>query len=269
MRSYDFEYDGFMLSDFGYVICSFGRADKKNVSNGSEINFTLSGIQHGAKHELLESNYKNCLETTIQICKNECDGCGDGMEITPDEVRELSQWLSRKGFHTFRLDKKEYEDLYFEGSFDRIERIMIGDSVYGLQLHFVSNRPFALRNPIDYYLKYLTANMTKIIEDESEEEGYIYPDIVEIIIEDDGDFVLYNDAEERTTSIANCSAGEIITLQYPMISTSDDNHKIQNDFNWIFPRIANTYANNKNALTASLPCTIRFSYSPVAKIGLI
>ena len=68
--------------------------------------------------------------------------------------------------------------------------------------------------------------------------------------------------------IANCTQGEIIRLKYPMINTSVSSHKIQNDYNWKFFRIANTFSERVNEITISLPCTIKIKYSPIVKISI-
>ena len=107
------------------------------------------------------------------------------------------------------------------------------------------------------------------LNDTSYEEGYIYPEM-EIIVEKDGDLKIYNAIENRETNIANCKAGVIITMDFPIIMSSipSSSHNIQNDFNWKFFRIANTYDNSRNDLVISLPCSIKIKYSPIVKVGL-
>ena len=110
-------------------------------------------------------------------------------------------------------------------------------------------------------------NNTHSISDTSHEEGYIYP-YTEIIINENGNLNIYNAIEDRNTYIANCVAGEVITMDYPVILSSISSHNIQNDFNYNFFRIANTFDYSRNDLTVSLPCTIRATYSPIVKVGL-
>ena len=105
------------------------------------------------------------------------------------------------------------------------------------------------------------------INDTSYEEGYIYPHM-EIIVNADGDLHIHNAIENRNTIISGCLTDEIITMDYPVIQSSISSHNIQNDFNWNFFRIANTYDNSRNDLTISLPCSIKLTYSPIVKVGL-
>ena len=264
MKSFDFEYDGIRLSDKGFIICKFGSNGIETVSNGSYITFNTVSTMRGAKCELTSSEYSDCLKTSFQICKHPC--IIDDKEITISELREIMQWLNRKEFHKFKLLDAEYTNIFFEASFN-ISKIEYDGKTYGLELELFTNRPYALQEPILLYLENTMANGQKQIFSKSDEEGYIYPDM-QITIAADGDFEFYNALEDRTMRIANCKAGEIINVSYPMIESSLKTHKIQNDFNWKFFRIANTFRTRVNDITISLPCTIKMKYSPIIKVGI-
>lgn len=268
MKAYDFEFDGRCLSTFGMIICNFGSKGLDTVSNGSEITFNTVSVQGGSKHELVSTEYEDCLETTIQICKNSCSG--GVMEITSHEFRELTRWLNRKKFLKFKILDEDYYDLYFEASFN-ISRIEFNGILYGLELSVRTNTPFAFKEPriitINNTAENIADNKKHSIFDVSHEEGYIYP-YTKITILEDGDLEIYNALEDRKTCVPNCVAGEVITMKYPIIQTSEESHEIQDDFNWRWFRIANTYENRRNDLTISLPCTIKIEYSPIVKVGL-
>ena len=305
MKAVDFEYNGKRLSEFGFMICSFDSKGVETVS-GSEISFNTVSTFNGSKFELTSAVYENCLEATIQICKNICSG--EALEIQPREFRELTKWLNRKKFLKFKIFDENYYDLFFEASFN-ISRIEVNGKLVGLELQVKTNRPFPLKEPkiitvscsdekevygwekykgnsklgyvtsensnaypsgmhTDGY-SYISVGQVYIdsINDTSYEEGYIYP-YVEITVNEDGNLKIHNSIENRETYIANCKAGEVITMDYPIIQSSLSSHKIQNDFNWNFFRIANTYEKSRNDLTISLPCTIKIKYSPIVKVGL-
>ena len=123
-------------------------------------------------------------------------------------------------------------------------------------------------NDTDSYQYYSLGQVYKAsLNDASYEEGYIYPQM-EITVKADGDLTIHNSIENRETYIANCKSGEVITLDYPVIQSSDSSHNIQNDFNWTFFRVANTDDNSRNDLVISLPCSIKIKYSPIVKVGL-
>lgn len=269
MKSFDFEYDGINLSDLGYMICDFNSSDGlTTVSNGSQITFNTTPVMNGSKHEHLSSQYDDCLEATIQICKDVCS-YGDLYEIPFKELRDLMSWLNRKEYHKFKLLEDDYLDLFFQASFN-ISKIEMGGKVYGLELALKTNRPFALKEPQTIIIENLVQNGTKTIYDTSDEEGYIYPHMKITIgeIGEGGTLSIYNALEDRTMNIKNCTAGEVITLDYPIIETSIPSHEIEKDFDWNFFRIANTFKNKQNELTISLPCTIQIKYSPIVKMGI-
>lgn len=264
MKAYDFEYDGLTLSSFGFMLCNFGSKGLQTTSNGSTITFNTVSTLNGAKHELTSTEYEDCLEAVLQICKNPCGT--DNFEITIDEFRVLSRWLNRKGFYKFKILNDEYLDIYFEASFN-INKIEIDGKLYGLELELKTNRPFALQEPKKIILKNLVADGEHSVTDYSDVEGYIYPE-VEITLNESGNLSIYNAIEDRTTYIANCVVGETIKMNYPIIESSLASHKIQNDFNWNFFRVANTFRNKANKLIISLPCTIKMVYSPAIKVGI-
>lgn len=264
MKAYDFSFDNKKLSDFGLVLCNFGSKGLDTVSNGSQITFNTISVLDGKIHRLVSSVYEECLEATIQVCKYSCDK--GVQEISSTEFRELTRWLNRKNFLKLKILDSEHMDLYYMASFN-ISRVEIDGKIFGLELNVITNAPFAYNEPRTITIKNLIQDGNHIVNDISHEEGYIYP-YTEITIVENGDLSIYNALEDRNTYIANCTAGEVITMDYPVIQSSDSSHSIQNDFNWCFFRVANTFNNNKNNLTVSIPCTIKMTYSPIVKVGL-
>lgn len=265
MKFYDFEYDGKTLTDLGYIICQFDAGSgTETISNGSPITFNTVSADYGKNNYLISSEYSEPLTATIQLCKNDC--INDDMEITPEEVREITRWLNRRTFLPLKLINDKDEDLYTEASFN-VSCIYIADIIYGLELQLTTNKSFLLRSERVIKLNCTSADSTFDIYDNSEEIGYINAK-AEIFVKTAGDLTIQNSIDNRQTYIANCQAEETITLDYPIITSNKNSHKIQNDFNWNFIRISNTSDSNKNTLTISLPCEIVLTYSPIAKIGL-
>jgi len=264
----DFEYDGLLLSDFGCIMCSFDSTGLQTVTNGSNITFNTSPVLKGTKHVLTDTKYDECLTVPpFQICKDFClCETQEDTYFTIEEQANLMRWLNRKEFLKFKLVKEGYENIYFEGSFN-VSKIMWGDNCIGMELSLTTNRPFGLYEVVKKTFRATAANHMEIFKDISDEIGYIYPD-VEITCTTAGDLVIHNTIENRDTVIKNCTAGEVITMKYPVISSSVSSHKIQNDFNYNFFRIANTYREKGNKITFSLPCTMKISYNPVRKVGI-
>ena len=267
MKAFDFEYAERKLSSFGFMICNFdGSKGIDVVSDGSEITFNVISTLGGLKYNLVSTQYDNCLETTIQICKH---SCANGIqEITATEHREITRWLNRKKFLKFKLLDGNNIDIYHEAIIN-VGKIEIDGKLIGFELNITTNRPFALKEKRVITIKNIEENGKHSINDTSYEEGYIYPK-TQITVSEDGDLKIYNAIEDRWTNILKCKKGEVITLDYPIIqsSLSSPERDLQNNFNWKFFRIANTYDNSRNDLTISLPCTIKIEYSPIVKVGL-
>lgn len=264
MRFYDFEYDGNTLCNKGFIICKFGSNGIETVSNGSNITFKTVPSNYGQKYELASINYEECLTSTFQICKHPC--IGDKEEISQYEIRDIMRWLNRKEYHKLKFIDVEYMDIFWECTFN-VSKIEMKGKVYGLELEMITNRPFALKEKVEINITNLEKNGIKTISSLSDEIGYIYPK-TQITIHEDGDLEIYNALEDRVMRIANCSKGEVITMDYPLIETSVSSHKIQNDFNWNYFRLANSFAERRNKLTISIPCQIKLAYNPIVKIGV-
>ena len=263
----DFEYDGLLLSDFGYIMCSFDSNGLETITNGSNITFNTSPILKGGKHILTSIKYEKCLTTTFEICKNPCHiNEQQDSYFTVEEMSALTRWLNRQEFLKFKLIKDGYENIYFEGSFN-VSKIMLNDCVIGFELELITNRPFALYEDVKKTFRITRNNQVEIFKDISDEIGYIYPK-VEVTCNTGGTLIIHNAIENRDTIVKNCRAGEVITMEYPVISSSIPSHQIQNDFNYNFFRISNTFSERINKLTFSIPCTMKMTYQPIKKVGV-
>lgn len=266
MLALDFEYDGKHLSDMGYVICRFDNSGGTDiVSNGSEITFNTISTLGGRKQEFVSTRYDNCLETTFQICKDHCI-YQDDYVITIEELRELTRWLNRKEYHKFKLLDDSYYNLFFEGSFN-ISRVEVAGQLVGLELNFKTNRPYALLDERTISRTVDEPNTVIAIGSESDEEGAMYLKAV-ITVKADGDLSLFNVEDNKSTVIRNCVTDEVITLDYPIITSSIPSHDVANDFNYNFLRLLQTYTNKTNKIRVSLPCVLKLSYNPVVKVGI-
>ena len=190
------------------------------------------------------------------------------MEISNDEYRDIMRWLNRKEFLRFCIlsDSDAGQEIcYFHASFN-ITKIKIREKLYGLRLLMETDKPFGYGYEQIYSWNFASANTSKMLTDNSDEIGYIYPTLI-IKCKQAGNLILYNDLEDCTTVIKNCKVDEIITLHgdTQIITTSLNSHDICNDFNYEFFRIGNTYKKRNNKITASLKCDITLKYSPIIK----
>jgi len=258
----DFEYDGEYLKDWGYIICSTESKGLETIKSDSQLTFDTISQFNGKLNPLTTSHYDDHIEITFQICKFSCEN-----GVTPISVyesREIKRWLNRPEFHRFKLIQPNWADIYMEGSFN-VNDVKLNTETYILELTFISNRPFSLHEPVTYKFQTSIEDNVFSFYDMSDEIGYIYPHI-EIICLEDGDLEIHNSNEDRTTIINNCRQNEKITFTKELVFYSSiPEHKIQNDFNYTFLRISNSYGNRKNILTFSKPVKVKMIYSPYVK----
>ena len=259
----DFKYDGLYLSDFDCITCSFDGGGLETVSIGSNIDFRTTPSNYGKKYLLANSEYDSCIESTFCICKNPCKDVVD--YFIPEEVSELMRWLNRRRYYKFQPCADGYENIYYEASFN-VNQLEFSGKIIGFELNLITNRPFALHEPITHIFEAQADNPFYIVS-RSDDIGYENVKM-EVTCKSAGNLTISNGIEERNTVVNNCTQNEVITFECPIISSSVSSHKIQNDFNFNFPRIANTYQESKNSFTFSLPCSVKMTYSPIKKVGV-
>lgn len=280
MKAFDFEYDGVKLSDMGYMICRFGGEGDDTIATGSQITMNTVPVLYGRKHEFISSGYDSYIEATFQICKKICDG-SELYEISVNEERQLMRWLNRMNYHKMVFLGDEYKNYYFEATFN-LASIVVNGVVCGIQLTMMTNRPYAIQ---DYVIRAehtnesttiyyndveteITTNNAFYLGIISDDEGILYPKKVEITCGSDGDLDIYNQTAGRHTIIKNCANGEVITLDYPVITSSYADHAIQNDFNWNYFCFAKAFNIDKNIFTVSMPCTMVITVESAVKFNV-
>ena len=269
MYAIDFEYDGQYLSDYGLIICNFDYSNgTATVDAGSKLSFEKVSRNGGKKFSLTNATYEECVSTKFDICKNPDLYDYDERQISNDEYRDLIRWLNRREFLKFQVfdeDDKERDICYYNVSFN-IDKIKIGEKLYGLHLTMESDKPFGYGQEQYVSWNFSETSMVKILSDMSDEIGYIYPDMT-ITCNCSGDLSFYNELLDCTMLIKNCSVGEVITIKgdSQIISTTYSSHNICNDFNYEFFKIGNTIDNRNNRISVSSPCKVVIRYSPIIK----
>ena len=190
------------------------------------------------------------------------------MKITRDEYKDFERWLNRREFLKFQvLNEEDIEEefRYYEASFN-LDKVKINDTLYGIELTMETNKPFGYGATRKYSFEINDVSKEYIINDVSDEIGFIYPSMV-ITCKEKGDLIIRNKNENCSMEIKKCEAGEVITIDGDIldIKSSRDNHQIYNDFNYDFFKIGNTLRSRENKITATLLCTIELKYNPVIK----
>lgn len=266
MNVTDFEYNGERLSDYGFMLCSFDSGGLETVSSGADITFNQIKPSGSNYFYDTSSTYEESYASQpFQICKNPC--VNEDTFLSPIEVSALQRWLCRKEYHKFKILKNGYEHIFWNGKFTS-KQINLGNNIIGLELTLHTNAPFAFTDEVKIEAD-CSNNFSFDIYDSSDEEGYIYPNLIITLLED-GNFTLTNDFCNETMHIANCSKNETIKLygKEQIIITDSVHTSLSSDFDYNFPKIYNTYENNKNTFTCNKKCKITIFYSPIIKVGL-
>lgn len=266
----DFIFDNKKLSDFGYIICSFnGSLDDNQI--GSHV--TFNSIKAGRNDYLRTTSvsFEEVLTTHFSIAKYNCDN-GILSTIDINEVREIMFWLNcHENKRLFFDDKKHgYDKVFYLGSFNTIDLIERDGNIIGLDLTFNSCLPYALSQDV-----VLTYDVKKgdiiTIENNNDINGYLYPSKTEILIKEDGKFLIENTTTLLTTEILNCKENEKITIDGNTlwIESGMKLHDIANDFNYNFIKLLRNDNEKTNELVFSLDCTVQFTINYIRKVGII
>ena len=261
MRECGFTYRGETLESHGYIICEFdGSASTETVATDSQRSYTSIPMFGGNRRPILFYTYEEALVMKTSICKSD----DDDMFITPAEAAALKRWLGSPTPQVLSVEGDEYEPYHWVGVFN-IEEVHNAMGCVGFNLTFTSVGPFGYKNTVTA-TGTVAAGGSVTINDTSDEEGYIYPDIT-IITRGAGDLTIHNSFDGRDTIIKDCVSGETLTMTNLLqLTSSHGDHSIGKTFNYKFVRICNDYTHNENTLTFSLPCTYQISYKPIAKV---
>lgn len=277
MYCLDFEYDGEKLSDYGMLICSFGGANDGVLSSGADISFQQVRPSGSNTFHLYSSVYNDTFTATFQICKNPHVLCSqDNLYLSAELLAALQRWLCRKEYHKFKILQEGYEHIYWNAVFESKQYVISGKTA-GLELILHTDAPFAYMDSLtlNYSCKLADGNAAFDVYDLSDEIGFLRPDLTIKILSHTNTpavFQLENSMDTQITKINNCVHGETITIngRQQTITTDSASHKLTlaKDFNYFFPKIINTYQNNRNTFGVNLDCEIQLSYSPIKKVGI-
>lgn len=271
MYAYDFEYDGELLSDYGFIVCHFDQSSGSSTADaGSEISFTTASSHSGRRFFKVGTEYKKCLTASFQICKDPTLNLDGDEVISADEFRNLSRWLNRRDylwFHAFDWCDPEVGRPWVRASF-MLTRIDVGNETVGIQLDMETDSPFGYGDEIETTLEFTANELQQTFYDRNDEIGDCYPELT-VTCDASGDWSLSCDTTGCECEVLNCSANEILTFsgETMIIGTNNATHAatLADDFNYDFFRFSNTLNERANVFTASIPCTVVLRYRPVRK----
>ena len=231
---YDFLFDGELLSDHGFMICSFSNSDRQ--WSGGDITFTTGKAPNTDKQNFYTSVYDTPLSCTFSICKRVCNH--EHYELTSEEQSNIVRWLCREdGYHWMQFDIPEYEDVYFNVYFTATP-YLFNNKVIGFDLTMTTDSPYG-------YSKLMTKQFTltneapKIIfQNYSDKIGNISPKCT-IIPKNNGSLIIKSgiNGSYNITEIENVIKATIVLDKDNDFFSGFD----YNNFNFKFPIISNSY----------------------------
>lgn len=261
----DFIFDGIALSDFGYLVVYDGKPSENAVvsnMNYSTIKPALFDISRKVAH-----NYEANLTTTFMVMKNPCVH-KDNLDMTNDDISEITKWLVRKQYKYFRYINEDdvTDEVWFKVQ-NVVDKVQEGDRIIGLSVTVNANAPYGFtKEVVDSW----DGNRREIVV-HSDEEGYIYPDMTISTVLSGGNLTITNYFDGRQTIIKNVAKNEVITIHgngINQITTDNPDHDLSSDFNYVFPRLGNAYGDYKNVITTNLRCNVELRYRGIRKVGL-
>lgn len=258
----NFQYDNKYASDYQLMVCSFNSSGLETVTSGSELSNEQIKIVGTDEFTIISNNYTAALSFTFQTCKITNNYTPE--EITPEEFSKINRWVNRKESHKFKTDKSGYENIYFIGRFN-IQAIKINNIIYGVEFTFTSDYPYGF---MDEIVQTFTGK-NFMVYNHSDETGDIYP-YTTITCKGSGNLIISNTMDNEIFQLNNCTKGEVITVDNKnrVITSSNPNHQLYDDFNFNYIKLCNTYDERRNIFTSSLNITMEIKYSPVRKVGI-
>ena len=267
----DFNYCGHSLSEYNGIIGDIGGGgDISPVDIGSVLNLNPVELKLLKTRKSIIATYDSYVEKQFSFFKNICTGTD---HYTRQEVTEIIRWLNQPRYEKFTpiYTDTTWPTVHYYASFN-VKPITYMGNVIGFQVDMTTNAPFGYYDDVT-----VTGTHTLTINDTSDEQGFIYP-TCSVTAHFDGHLILSNNRDSNNkTIIANCQAGETITLdgKTGIITTDAPHVNFYNDFNYVFPKIWNRMESDGTNSTVNIfsvndeGATISITYSPISKFGLI
>lgn len=260
MDALDFIFNYKSLSDFGFIIASFG--DDGTVTPGV-ITYTTTNVPNHDRRYISSVQYDSTIIFEFSIVKHDCAGKLD--PINRYEESAIRKWLEcEDGYHDLYFYQEDYENIYYRAYFTVTPQIIAGRT-YGYKLVATTDSVYAYDVELEYDFDMEADNEYEFFLD-SDKLGYIYPKI-EITPFESGDLrldITANNEIQSSSVFKNVVANQTfkIDCQLKKVENMDFNN-----FNLVFPRLLRDHnTDTLNTITVSAPCHMKFSYVPRRKV---
>ena len=261
MDAIDFIYNGQSLSNYGFIIGSFG--DDGTVTPGG-ISYTTTNTSNNDRKYFSSVKHDSTIIFEFYIVKYDCKN----RQIDPIDRYEdsaIHRWLEREdGFHELYFLQDGFENIYYN-AYITTTPVIIAGRTYGYKLVATTDNVYAYDFNCEYEFD-INANEEYILFTSSDKCGYIYPKIEITPLESGNLSLTIKEDNEQNSSVFN-NVTENITIKLDSELGIVENIDTDN-FNWIFPRLIQGYEDTINTIITTLPCHIKVNYIPRTKVIL-
>lgn len=262
----DFIFDGKSAkNDFDLYIVSINDNSKNDVVS----NRNISNFQPANSDSLIWTATENgeALSTTIEVI---CMGNCVYKDLFDDDIETIARWFSREdGFHKLSFVSNTDENDYYYNAHINVSKAISNSSVIGLSFEITTDSQYAFKE-VNHSFE-VKENEEIILSDYSSKLGR-KPLNVKIKPKSNTDMVLSHTFGNKTliTKINNCSSNEEISItEFQTITSSNKNHDISDDFNYIYPSIYNDINDSKNIYSLNCDGTLNINYKQRRKVGIL
>lgn len=217
----------------------------------------------GLKFNISSQKYDKPMQFYFQIVNK------DYSDITPEQERNINKWLCRRGtFSWMFIHEPRYADIHFKANISN-PQIIVVSGVIGLEYTVTTSAATCFSDLHEYTVDLMHSDNSFDIFMFNDEKCAINP-YLEITFHEEGNFRLYNEAEEdekRAFTLNNVSVDEkiIITYEpYQYFLSSVESHDVYNDSNLFWFELYD----GENRITANLDCTIYLKYREIRRLIL-
>ena len=283
MIATNFEFNGIQAKDIDLYICNINNDFYNGTfTAGSNVTFKTSKATNNYRNVFHGSTYEEVYTTNFQVIKMK--NCNIEA-ISAEEKAYYLRLLQRKdGYKYLRFFEEGYENIYYNAKLS-LEWIEFNGLTYGANISVECDAPFGY-SKLQTYDVTVTKGNTFDLYDDSDELGFVIPELTEIKINSNGNLVIKNQLEDfystnhYQTEIRNCVAGETMIINGVNKQITSSSHPtIANDYNYNPIRILNlddniihtttttTISNlRKNIFTVTgCNCTIHMAYRTIKK----
>lgn len=249
-----FSYNGESSMDHSVVICSF---DNDGTISGGTIEMSTVKAPNSNKWYKTNATYKEPLSFVFCICKDPCSfNNGNDIVMTANDQVDIKRWLLCKDNKWLKFNEDGFEDVFYNAQLS-LEENKVGGRIIGYKITAICDAPWGWS---EERTAILDVDTTEIF-DNSDEIGAIVPIKTTITVTEDGQVRIYNDNTMEETRINNCKNGEIITFTelFGCETNNEDHDTLYDDFNWVFPKIQNSYIDNRNSFELK-NCTVKMQW---------